>query len=121
MWERIKIYFAMGETCVKEAWSFAPCREFWALSAFVAVSVVMTVVMLVLFARRWRIHAMRRATKKLTLEYLESQQQVADDMTMQRVKWKGDNIIAPEQDQAHMTADIREALRTRKLNGPHSH
>jgi hypothetical protein len=118
MWEKIKIFFAMGETCVGEAWSFATCREFWALSAFVAVSVVMAVLMLILFTRRWRLNAMRRATKKLTLEYLESQKQVADDMTMQRLKWKGDSLVAPEQDQAHLTADIRDALRSRKLNGP---
>ena len=116
MWEQAKLFVAMGEFCAKESWSFAPCHEFWVTLLYSALAIGALVMVLLWFARRWRIRAMRRATKALTREYLEAQRRVADELTMRQLRWKGDDIVAPEKDQAHITAEIRAALQSRKLN-----
>ena len=78
----------------------------------------MVAMAILLFAvKRWRIRVMRHESLRLTREYLESQKPVADEETMRRFAWKGDAIVAPEKDQAQRTAQIREALQSRKING----
>ncbi len=117
MLDRIKLTYAMGEYCVNAPWSYAPCREFWGLGLGGLATAIIAMAILVFAVKRWRIHGMRRESRRLMQEYLESQKRVADEETMRRVAWKGDGIVVPEVDQAQLTAEIREALRSRKING----
>jgi hypothetical protein len=117
MLNRIKLTYAMGEYCINAPWSYAPCREFWWLAIGAFAATLVTISILVFAEKRWRIHVMRRESQRLTREYLESQKRVADEETMRRFAWKGDGIVAPDKDQGQLTAEIRDALRSRKING----
>ncbi|MEO8103735.1 MAG: hypothetical protein ABI790_14530 [Betaproteobacteria bacterium] len=109
----------MGEICVREASPSASCHEFWVMCGTLALAVLVLVALLALALaiRRWRRAAMRRASARLTLEHLEMQARIADEWTMQQLKWKGDHFVTPDKDQAQLTAEIRNSLRSRKLNG----
>ena len=107
----------MGEYCVNAPWAYAPCREFWWFCIGALAATLVAFAVLFFAIKRWRIRKMRRESLRLTREYLESQKRVADEETMRRFAWKGDGIVAPEKDQAQLTAQIRDALRSRKING----
>lgn len=81
------------------------------------MAALISLAILVFAARRWRIHVMRRESKKLMQQHIEEQNRIADDATMRQFRWMGDVLAAPEKDQAELTAEIRDALRSRKLNG----
>ncbi len=114
MWEKTKIFIAIGKSCVGEPWSKAPCREVWISLSVTALIFVLAGITLLLAVRRWRVLAMRRATRRLTQEYLDEQQRVADDFTMQQFKWKGENTDASAKDTSVITGEIREALKDRQ-------
>ena len=107
----------MGEYCAGAPWSYAPCRTFWLFAACALMAALISLAILVFAARRWRIHVMRRESKKLMQQHIEEQNRIADDATMRQFRWMGDVLAAPEKDQAELTAEIRDALRSRKLNG----
>ena len=117
MWEQIKLFLAMGEHCVKEGVAHAPCRDYFWLAGLAAVIAIVVVGVLAVALRQWRLRSMRRASKELTLEYLDAQRRVANEMTMERVKWKGDATVATGKEQSEVAMEIREALQTRKING----
>lgn len=117
MLEKIKSFFAMGEYCVNSGSTYTVCREyFWQAGSYAAIGIFALGTAAFAY-RRWRLVVMRRESKRLMREHLENEQRVADELTMQRFKWKGDAAVPTGREHGDLATEIREALQTRKLNG----
>ena len=116
MIEKAKAVTALAEYCLAKGSGTYACDDFWRMSWFVAAIVIaaMILVVIVIALRR---NARFRRSQALWLEHLRQQDEVAPELRMQHVSWKGDAYSAADKDEAELAEQIRQGLRNRKLNG----
>ena len=116
MIEKVKSIVALAQSCSAASVGTPACEDFWfwtaAIIAVIGIAGLGFMFAMVL-GRCVRVRA-RRATALWEAE-MRRQDEVAPELRMQHVAWKGD--AAPEQDEREVAEQIRQALRNRKING----
>ena len=116
MFEKAKSIVALAEYCAANSSPTSACDQLARVSWF-AVAVFVASIVLIGLVLLFRRTGRAKRSKVLWTEYLRQQDELAPELRMQHVAWKGDPFAVPEGDHAKLREQIRQGLLDRKING----
>jgi flagellar biosynthesis/type III secretory pathway M-ring protein FliF/YscJ len=116
MIEKAKVAVALAQYCVPKGFGSPVCVEFWRVSSIITM-VIAAIAFAMIVWLMLRNAARARKSRLLWEEHMRREDEVAPELRMQFVSWKGDKSLAAGVDEATLAAQISKELKKRKLNG----